>query len=165
MAVRRSIANLFECAVVLAPTLVSVALRLLGLEELLAVEVGDLLVGNPQGFAVEPLLFGFHRLLLLLNLDVRLVGKRLDRFDKGLVLLLLDEVYDIAALSTTETLEGVGVGENIERRRPLIVERTAADIASAGLAQLDVRADDLHDVRLLLYFVNDFLSYHKSRCF
>ena len=42
------ISNLFESAVVLSPTVVGIRLRLLRLKELLAVEVGYLLIGNPQ---------------------------------------------------------------------------------------------------------------------
>ena len=42
------ISNLFESAVVLSPTAVGIRLCLLRLKELLAVEVGNLLVGYPQ---------------------------------------------------------------------------------------------------------------------
>ena len=50
------ISNLFESAVVLSPTVVGIRLCLLRLKELLAVEVGDLLVGNPQRFLMQSLL-------------------------------------------------------------------------------------------------------------
>ena len=47
VSVLRCIANLLHGAVVLSPSSVSVFLRLLRVEELLAVEVGDLLVCDP----------------------------------------------------------------------------------------------------------------------
>ena len=50
------ISNLFESAVVLSPTVVGIRLCLLRLKELLAVEVGNLLVGNPQRFLMQSLL-------------------------------------------------------------------------------------------------------------
>ena len=50
------ISNLFESAVVLSPTVVGIRLCLFRLKELLAVEVGDLLVGNPQRFLMQSLL-------------------------------------------------------------------------------------------------------------
>lgn len=50
------ISNLFESAVFLSPTSVSIRLCLLLLKELLAVEVGDLIVGNPQRFLMQSLL-------------------------------------------------------------------------------------------------------------
>ena len=110
---------------------------------------------------MHPLLLFLGGLLLLLNLHVRFGDKRLDRFDKGLVLRLLDEVDNVVALATTEALEGAGVGEDVERWRSLIVEGTAAHIARAGLAELDVLTDDLHDIGALQYGVDDFLSYHN----
>ena len=48
--ISRCISNLFESAVVLPPTAIGIRLCLLRLKELLAVEVGYLLVGNPQSF-------------------------------------------------------------------------------------------------------------------
>ena len=50
------ISNLFDSAVFLSPTVVGIRLCLLRLKELLAVEVGDLLVGNPQRFLMQSLL-------------------------------------------------------------------------------------------------------------
>ena len=50
------ISNLFESGVVLSPTFVGIRLCLLRLKELLAVDVGDLLVGNPQRFLMQSLL-------------------------------------------------------------------------------------------------------------
>ena len=50
------ISNLFESGVVLSPTSVSIRLCLLRLQELLAVEVSDLLVGNPQRLLMQSLL-------------------------------------------------------------------------------------------------------------
>jgi hypothetical protein len=50
------ISNLFESGVVLSPTVVGIRLCLLRLKELLAVKVGDLLVGNPQRFLMQSLL-------------------------------------------------------------------------------------------------------------
>ena len=46
------ISNLFESAVVLSPTAIGLRLRLLRQKELLAVEVGYLLVGYPQSLFV-----------------------------------------------------------------------------------------------------------------
>lgn len=54
--ISRCISNLFESAVVLSSTVVGIRLCLLRLKELLAVEVGDLLVGNPQRFLMQSLL-------------------------------------------------------------------------------------------------------------
>ena len=50
------ISNLFDSAVFLSPTVVGIRLCLLRLKELLAVKVGDLLVGNPQRFLMQSLL-------------------------------------------------------------------------------------------------------------
>ena len=56
VSVSRCISNLFESGVVLSPTSVGIRLCLLRLQELLAVKVGDLLVGNPQRFLMQSLL-------------------------------------------------------------------------------------------------------------
>ena len=54
------ISNLFESGVVLSPTSVGIRLCLLRLQELLAVEVSDLLVGNPQRLLMQSLLLSFR---------------------------------------------------------------------------------------------------------
>ena len=51
------ISNLFESGVVLSPTVVGIRLCLLRLKELLAVEVGNLLVGYPQSLFLTSSLF------------------------------------------------------------------------------------------------------------
>ena len=72
--------------------------------------------------------------MLLLNLDVSLLCQRLDGFNERLVLHLFYEVDGIATLATAEALESAGLWRNIERRRLLVVERTAADMSRATLA-------------------------------
>ena len=131
--ISRCISNLFESGVVLSPTSVGIRLCILRLQELLAVEVSDLLVGNPQRLLMQSLLLSFRRFLLLLNLHVSPLCQRLDGFNERLVLHLFYKVYGIATFATAEALESAGLWRNIERRRLLVVERTAADIARATL--------------------------------
>ena len=58
----------------------------------------------------------------------------LHRLDKRHVLVLHEKGDGIAALAATETLEGAGLGEDIERRCLLLMEGTAADEPCTALS-------------------------------
>ena len=111
---------------------------------------------------MHSLLLFLNGLFLLLDLDVGFLCQGADRFDKGLVLRLFDEVYRVASFSASETLERASVGEDVKGWCLLLMEGAASDIAYARLLQLYMLGDDLHDVCAVQYGVNDFLSYHSD---
>ena len=66
------------------------------------------------------------------------------------VLDVLDEPDHVAAGLAAEAVEQPARRGDVERRRLLVVERAQAlEVAAAGVAQLDVLADDVVDRRLL----------------
>ena len=87
----------------------------------------------------------------------RLAGRRVGELHPGLgrqvldgadevdVLVLLDEREHVARLVAPEALVAPGLLADVERRRPLGVERAQPDPVATGLAQGDELADDVDD--------------------
>jgi hypothetical protein len=73
-------------------------------------------------------------------------GDNPHRFRELHPFVLGDEREHIAAFATPKTLEELTLGVDGERGGLLVVEGTKGFIAPAGLFQLDVSGDDLHNV-------------------
>ena len=117
------------------------------LPEVALVEARGVLEQGQQPLTPAPVALVVVRALRVLELDAIPVGQHLDRLDEVEPLRLLHEREHVAALLAAEAVVGLPLRADGEARRPLVVERAAARVARADLAQLDARTDDLDDVR------------------
>ena len=95
--------------------------------------------------SVRRLLAGIHRLLHQRN--IRPPRQMPHRIHKRHAQVIPHEGNGIAPLCATEAVEALVRLVNIERRRPLRVERAQAQVIAPGLFQLNILANQIHDVR------------------
>ena len=132
----RRVADAFLAAVVLAPTSVGVALRLLALGKLRRVELRHLRIGHEQSLAVHALLLLVRVLLFLLYLHAAVTSQRFHGFHECQPVTLLQETDGIASLVAAEALVRAGLRKHEERGRLLPVEGTAPHEPCSRLPEL-----------------------------
>ena len=98
--------------------------------------------------------------LLLAHLDAVTLGHHLQRFGIGDVLVLHDEVDGVAALAAAEALVDASCGRDYERRRLLLMKRTACLIVDALAFERNILADDIDDIGGGIYPVYGFAIDH-----
>src|SRR5439155_4183289 len=114
--------------------------------EIALVERCRLLQQREEPLAVAALSVLTRRGVVIVERDAEAVGEPLDRAREVEVLGLLDERDEVAALAAAEAVVELVDRVDREARRPLLVERAAADEAPARLAQLRPRRDELDEV-------------------
>ena len=156
----RCISDADLVAVRLSPSVVSVVLRLLAHQELLAVEVRHVLVIYKQGVVLHALRLFLRRLFLFLDGDTAPLPQVLHGFGVVEVVALHDVVDDVSLLPTAIALEGVGLGVHDKRGCTLGMERAASLLPDAVAPEFDRLADDGHDVSVLQDSILRFSCYH-----
>ncbi len=104
------------------------------------------LVEDEEALALRlrPLLLGGE--LLLLHLYAVAAAQPFQCLGIGHLLVLHDEMHDVAALAAAETLAELLRGRHDEARRALVVERAQPLVVHARLAEGDELAHHVHDV-------------------
>src|SRR5262249_177638 len=114
------------------------------------VERGRLLEQREETIAPPALRVQPRRRLLVFERHPKALREPLDRLHEVEPLCLPDEGDRIAADAAAETVVRAPVRRDRERRRPLVVERAKAGVASADLAQPRARLDEGDEIRRLL---------------
>ena len=117
-----------------------------GLPEVALVERRGLVEHGVEPVAALARLLLLRRGLLVLERDAEPLRQPLDRAGEVEVLGLADERDHVAALAAAEAVVELVGRVDREARRPLLVERAAARVARAGLAQRRAAGDDLDHV-------------------
>ena len=110
-------------------------LPLVGLPQAALEKSGGIVGDGHHALAVAAQLLLLGRHGLVDHLDVELGAQIFDRLHKGQVLLLHHEVERVAGLAASEAFEDALGRRHGERARLLVVERTAAHIVGAALAE------------------------------
>ena len=116
------------------------------LPEVALVERGRLVEHGVEPVAALARLLLLRRGLLVLERDAEPLRQPLDGAGEVEVLRLADEGDHVAALAAAEAVVELVGRVDREARRPLLVERAAAGVARAGLAQRRPAGDDLDHV-------------------
>src|SRR5262249_32734336 len=106
--------------------------------------LSDVFVNLKEGFL--QMTRRLARLLVEFEDDVGALSQAPHRFDKGNILVFLNELEHVATLVTAEAMENLPVGIDMKARRFLLVKRTQGNEVRAGTLQTQITPDDINDV-------------------
>ena len=78
--------------------------------------------------------------------DIGALGEKVDRFDKGDAVDLLDKHEDIASDAAAGAVVDLAIGVDAEGRGVFLVERAETEKVAALLGELDVFGDHVDDI-------------------